>query len=123
MNYLGIRVNVTSGQDQVLFGLRGCKIVSGASEGAFVNSVQLSEDLPDHFLFLCVLGVWKRSARQIAVLTGSTVPNWGLYYFLCFKRSGKYVSVRLGHGVVSREDIIHYTEEMRKLRPEIKLRR
>jgi hypothetical protein len=81
------RFNITSGQDQVLFGLRGCKIVSGASEGAFVNSVQLSEDLPDHFRYHCVLGVWKKSTGQIAVFTGSTVPNWG-YMCLQVQRGG-----------------------------------
>lgn len=82
------RFDVTGGQDQVLFGLRGCKIISGASNGAFVNAVQLSEDLPDHFGYHCVVGVWKRSIGQIAVFKGSTVPNWG-YMCLQVQRGGR----------------------------------
>jgi hypothetical protein len=67
------RFDVTGGQNEVLFGLRGCRVVE-APDG-FANSVQLSEDIPDHNDFHCILGVWKRSTGEIAVFTGSTVPN------------------------------------------------
>lgn len=64
-------------QERILFGLRGCKIVGCASAGNFHNSVQLSESIPDHFTNNCVLGVWNRPEKKLAVFTGSTVPNWG----------------------------------------------
>ncbi len=68
------RFDVTSGQDEVLFGLRGCLVIGQGGE--FRRSVELSEDVPDHYEFHCVLGVWKRSTRELAVFQGSTVPNW-----------------------------------------------
>jgi hypothetical protein len=67
------RFDVTGGQDEILFGLRGCRVVE--APGGFANSVKLSEDKPDHNDFHCVLGVWKRSTGEISVFTGSTVPN------------------------------------------------
>jgi peptidoglycan hydrolase-like protein with peptidoglycan-binding domain len=69
--------DVDDGQDEVLFGLRGCQLVEPSTNG-FVSTVQLSEDLPDHNDYHCVLGVWKRSTNQLAVFSGSTVPNWKL---------------------------------------------
>ncbi len=69
------RFDIETGQDEVLFGLRGCRIVDGP-QGVFSSSVQLAEDLPDHFGFHCVLGVFRRSTGEIAVFSGSTVPNW-----------------------------------------------
>lgn len=68
--------DVTSGQDEVLFGLRGC-LVTGATGGSFREEVLLREATPDHEEFRCVIGVWKRSTNQLAVFTGSTVPNPG----------------------------------------------
>ncbi|HLF93671.1 MAG TPA: hypothetical protein VJB14_09415, partial [Planctomycetota bacterium] len=69
------RFDVTTGQDEVLFGLRGCRVSEGTSD-AFSASVSLAEDVPDHVSRHCVLGVWRRSARELAVFPGSTVPNW-----------------------------------------------
>lgn len=68
------RFNVDGGQDEVLFGLRGCKLAPGTTND-FANSVRLMEDKPDHFDFHCVLGVWKRSTSQLCVFRASTVPN------------------------------------------------
>lgn len=65
--------DVSGDQDEVLFGLRGCRVVE-ASNG-LANTATLAEDLPDHNDFHCVLGVWKRSTGEIAVFSGSTVPN------------------------------------------------
>jgi Papain-like cysteine protease AvrRpt2 len=65
------------GTGVVLFGLRGCAILEGGN-GAFVPSVSLTEDMPDHEANHCVLGVWKRTgvdAGKIAVVRGSTVPT------------------------------------------------
>ncbi len=69
------RFRLDGGQDEVLFGLRGCRMVDPLVN-AFAASVQLSEDMPDHDGYHCVLGVWKRSTGQVAVFPGSTVPNW-----------------------------------------------
>lgn len=69
------RFNVSSGQDEVLFGLRGCRLINGTST-AFVDTVQLSEDVPDHRGLHCVLGIWRQSSNEVAVYAGSTVPNW-----------------------------------------------
>ena len=68
--------NVSDLSDEVLFGLRGCHIVEGHGEN-FASSVTLAEDVPDHFGYHCVLGIWKRSLHRLAVFDGSTVPSWG----------------------------------------------
>ena len=73
--------DITAGQDEVLFGLRGCALAplgAAPSEGQFVPTVLLTEDLPDHVGFHCVIGVYRRSSGQLAVFSGSTVPNWAL---------------------------------------------
>jgi N-acetylmuramoyl-L-alanine amidase len=63
--------------DEVLFGLRGCRRTEeGDGDGVFARSVCLSEDLPNHHGFHCVLGVWRRSTDELTVFNGSTVPNW-----------------------------------------------
>jgi N-acetylmuramoyl-L-alanine amidase len=66
---------------EVIFALRGCTIVgataSGEEKNAFVSTLKLSEDLPDHQKPHCVIGVWRRAARQLAAFVGSTVPYWG----------------------------------------------
>src|SRR5436190_19987166 len=56
------RFDVSEGQDEVLFGLRGCQVAHGG--GAFADVVRLAEAVPDHVNFQCVLGVWKRSTNQ-----------------------------------------------------------
>lgn len=72
------RFDVSGGQDQVLFGLRGCRLADAAQEGQWRATVGLEEAIPDHHEARCVLGVWRRSAGQLAVFTSSTVPNWRL---------------------------------------------
>jgi N-acetylmuramoyl-L-alanine amidase len=69
--------DVTAGRDEVLFGLRGCSLIGGTS-AAFASSVTLTENLPNHHENHCVVGVWKRSTRQLAVFQASTIPNWKL---------------------------------------------
>jgi N-acetylmuramoyl-L-alanine amidase len=66
--------DVGDGKDEVLFGLRGCRLAG--PEADFAPSVLLCEDVPDHYGFHCVLGVWRRRAGQLRAFTGSTVPNW-----------------------------------------------
>lgn len=66
--------DVAFGQDEVLFGLRGC-MIAGGTGGKPVEEVMLREAEPNHRDFRCVIGVWKRSTNRIAVFTGSTVPN------------------------------------------------
>jgi N-acetylmuramoyl-L-alanine amidase/murein DD-endopeptidase MepM/ murein hydrolase activator NlpD/peptidoglycan hydrolase-like protein with peptidoglycan-binding domain len=64
-------------RDEVLFALRGCVLADGKeSSGGFVDKINLVEAVPDHKQCKCVIGVWKRSTKQIAVFIGSTVPNW-----------------------------------------------
>jgi Papain-like cysteine protease AvrRpt2/Putative peptidoglycan binding domain len=70
--------DVSDGQDEVLFGLRGCRMAEGAVGGQFADAVRLSEDLPDHVGYHCVMGVFRRGTNQLAVFPGSTVPNWAL---------------------------------------------
>ncbi len=62
-----------AGTRRVVFGLRGCRIVSGA--GRHRSSVRLVEATPNHFDRRCVIGVWDRRRRTVAVFEGSTVPN------------------------------------------------
>lgn len=69
--------DVTTGRDEVLFGLRGCSIVGGTS-APFAASISLTENVPNHQDNHCVIGVWKRSTRQLAAFAASTVPNWRL---------------------------------------------
>lgn len=60
--------------DSVVFGLRGCGLLSEA--GCFSSFIELAEDVPDHIHNRCVIGVWKRSDGMLAGFGGSTVPNW-----------------------------------------------
>jgi hypothetical protein len=59
--------------ERVLFGLRGCGIISAGED--FASEVVLIDRRPDHQSARCVMGVWDRSARTIAVFPASTVPN------------------------------------------------
>jgi endonuclease G len=70
--------DVSDGQDEVLFGLRGCRLGDATAAGQFAGAVRLSEDLPDHVGYHCVIGVYRRGSGQLAVFPGSTVPNWAL---------------------------------------------
>ena len=72
------RFDVTSGQDEVLFGLRGCELEGDRLPTGFVSSVKISETIPNHKSANCVLGVWKRSTNKFSLFQGSTVPNWVL---------------------------------------------
>jgi hypothetical protein len=70
--------DVSDGQDEVLFGLRGCRLADGSVAGQFADAVRLSEDVPDHVGYHCVIGVYRRGTNLIAAFPGSTVPNWAL---------------------------------------------
>ena len=67
--------DVIEGQDEVLFGLRGCQITA-ENDDILSTEVELQEIVPDHINYQDVLGVWKRSTGEIVVYPGSTVPNW-----------------------------------------------
>lgn len=65
---------------QVLFGLRGCRILTPPPAGRpgwteMMDGVDLAEDVPDHFTWRCTLGVWDRDTDRVGVVSGSTVPN------------------------------------------------
>ena len=70
---------VDEGQDEVLFGLRGCSIID-ENAGEYTASTTLVETTPNHQDYKDVLGVWKRSTGEITVFPGSTVPNW---WYMC----------------------------------------
>ncbi len=58
---------------RVVFGLRGCEIAD--ADGVHQRKVRLIESMPNHFDRRCVIGVWDRRRRTVAVFAGSTVPN------------------------------------------------
>jgi hypothetical protein len=79
-----IKINffsVSEGQDEVLFGLRGCRIVDD-NNGLFSDSVQLQESIPNHIDYRDVMGVWRQSSGEITVFEASTVPNW---FYMCIQ--------------------------------------
>jgi N-acetylmuramoyl-L-alanine amidase/peptidoglycan hydrolase-like protein with peptidoglycan-binding domain len=77
VNNFNVNSAAKNPRDEVIFGLRGCMLADGKeSSGGFVNSVKLVEAIPDHQQCKCVIGVWKRSTKQIVVFPGSTVPYW-----------------------------------------------
>ena len=63
-----------AGSTPVLFGLRGCGIIED-NDGEFSEEVLLRDQRPDHNTTRCVMGVWDRAAKKIAVFEGSTVPD------------------------------------------------
>jgi hypothetical protein len=58
--------------DTILFGLRGCGIVK---DHMAAGGPVLLDQRPDHNTPRCVIGVWKREEKTVAVFPGSTVPN------------------------------------------------
>lgn len=64
------------GEDtKVLFGLRGCTVVSGKNYSPAANTHAVITTRPDHLNLQCVIGVWNRSNDTISLCRGSTVPN------------------------------------------------
>jgi hypothetical protein len=80
----------------VLFGLRGCRLVDGSAEGTWSSRLQLVEDVPDHCVFRCILGLWRPGGASIAVFTGSTVPS--RRWMAARQRSGLSIANRLPTG-------------------------
>lgn len=63
----------------ILFALRGCTLIDPAMTGVPVKAVTLSVQSVDHVAPRCVIGVWRRDRKRIAVFSGSTVPNrWAM---------------------------------------------
>jgi hypothetical protein len=58
----------------LIFGLRGCQIVGGASESPWAMSHDLEAIDPTHLNTRCVIGVLRKSDGMIALFRGSTVP-------------------------------------------------
>ncbi|MGL4398982.1 MAG: hypothetical protein ACRCXD_03860 [Luteolibacter sp.] len=69
--------NPDSGQDNLLFGLRGCRLAGGSQMEQGQSKVILEDIRPDHRRFSCVIGVYHRPEMTLSVFTGSTVPNRG----------------------------------------------
>jgi len=68
------RFDVKAGQDQVVFGLRGCTLETNVP--ALSRSAPVTETVPNHVDNSCIIGVWKRSTGELACFAASTVPNW-----------------------------------------------
>ncbi len=85
LNAFGVEHQLTRNPDITLFGLRGCRLAS-TEDHSWTNAVQLVEDMPDHYDFHCVLGVWNRRLGNMAVFSGSTVPNW---HYMEQQRTGR----------------------------------
>ena len=58
----------------VLFGLRGCRIASGAASSVWSEEHALEVVDPHHVKSSCVIGIWRRSDGMLAVYRASTVP-------------------------------------------------
>lgn len=65
------------GTERVLFGLRGADLdpPEGKSHQPLALLGHVAEARFDHDVRRCVLGVWDRQAREVALFEGSTVPN------------------------------------------------
>lgn len=84
--FAGFRVPL-SGQNLVLFGLRGCLPVkpvkakasnaSGAleAEGDWSRSIRLHTVAVDHIHMRCTIGIWDRLGKRLFAAPGSTVPH------------------------------------------------
>jgi hypothetical protein len=64
------RFDVTSGQDEVLFGLRGCELEGHRLPTGFVNSVKISETIPNHKSANCVVAASKFPMRTCPCCPG-----------------------------------------------------
>lgn len=63
--------------ERVLFGLRGADLdpPEGKSHQPLARLGHVAEARFDHDVRRCVLGVWDRGTREVAMFEGSTVPN------------------------------------------------
>lgn len=70
-------------QQNLLFGLRGCRIADGSDMSEGKTTLRLESVRPDHRNFRCVIGVYHRATRTLSAYVGSTVPNRGgvLHHF------------------------------------------
>lgn len=59
----------------VAFGLRGCAISSEEMSAPFAGKHRLVVKEPNYWSPSCVIGAWSIPDRQVAVFSGSTVPN------------------------------------------------
>lgn len=74
--------SIEEGQEEVLFGLRGCQITDPENSG-YSQAISLQETIPNHQDYQDVIGVWNQSTGEIAAYQGSTVPNW---YYMCIQK-------------------------------------
>lgn len=58
----------------IAFGLRGCRIASGALSETWAKDHALVVATPSHVSSECVIGLWRTADDSIAVYRGSTVP-------------------------------------------------
>jgi hypothetical protein len=110
------------GRDLVLVGLRGCRLADDtdgfaaerdrlhrlgfgtdeerqpgrlplwASTPGFVRQAMLVEDTITHVLPRCLIGVWRRSTGEFALVRGTTTPNWEYSAQAVARRAGSDTS-------------------------------
>jgi N-acetylmuramoyl-L-alanine amidase len=59
----------------VLFGVRGCRLAGGASEGTWADTLSLEADTAGGRPSSCVLGLWRPADGRVAAFEGSTLPE------------------------------------------------
>lgn len=61
----------------LIVGIRGARLASGLEAETQSNSVELTEQKPDHHNYCCILAVYHRASGTISAFRASTVPNRG----------------------------------------------
>jgi hypothetical protein len=65
-----------TGLPRVLFGLRGCMLVSGGDHATWAQVHRVRATRPNHTELRCLLGVWNTADNSLAVFKASTVPTF-----------------------------------------------
>jgi hypothetical protein len=58
----------------VVFGLRGCRMVTGGEEAGWASEHAVVVETPTHLAPKCLVGLWRPADGQIALFRSSTVP-------------------------------------------------
>jgi hypothetical protein len=100
----------------VIFGLRGCRLASGASEGTMADEVQLIEAAIDHRNRSCVMGVWDRTTNKVSAFSATTVPH--LLYMQIYRINLHLIgAIKLNDAVVNENDVISEEEKAKRQLP------
>lgn len=75
LDYMHLCSYAAKTKEKLLFGLRGCVLVSENRAADFAEAHLVRETRPDHVSCSCLLGVLDPTNKKIALFAGSTVPN------------------------------------------------